>query len=72
MGVEFLSWYKKDVSVLATLYNQGEIKKPHSKPVPNHFGKIAKGNYQHVKEVLANKCKGDKNGEKSKSRKKNQ
>ena len=63
---------KQDVSILATLYNQGEVKKPHSNPVPNHFGKMAKENYQLVKEVLTNKCKGDKNGKKSGSRKKDQ
>lgn len=39
-------------AILATLYNQGEKKQPHSKPDPNPFGDFAKNNYYYVRELL--------------------
>ena len=39
-------------AVLATLYNQGEIKPPHSNPVPREFGNFARANYEKVKKIL--------------------
>ena len=38
--------------ILATLYNQGEIRPPHSKPEANPFGKDAKNEYYYMRELL--------------------
>lgn len=42
----------KRVDILATLYNQGEIRPPHSSPGSNSFGDFAKSNYAYVKKLL--------------------
>ena len=39
-------------AILATLYNQGEIKPPHANPEPNPFGIFARDNYYHVRDLL--------------------
>lgn len=39
-------------AVLATLYNQGEVKPPHSNPGSSPFGVFARANYENVKKIL--------------------
>ncbi len=39
-------------AVLATLYNQGEIRSPHSNPEPNPFGIDAKKEYYYMRKLL--------------------
>lgn len=42
----------KRTDVLATLYNQGEVRQPHSNPMSNPFGDYAKENYARVLKLL--------------------
>ena len=39
-------------AILATLFNQGEKKPPHSNPSPNSIGNFAKNNHNHVRSLL--------------------
>ena len=39
-------------AILATLYNQGELKQPHPNPSSNPFGDFAKDNYYYVRELI--------------------
>ncbi len=39
-------------AILASLYNQGELKPPHKNPKPSKFGEFAKENYYYMCELL--------------------
>ena len=41
-----------DTAILATLFNQDEIRSPHPKPVPNPFGNQAKKEYDYMRQLL--------------------